>query len=70
MFHMKFQIGMPKLKQISFFLIRYSEVSLREPVEIDEKSLERAIQQANRDVDTTNECNENVRKMISTLLYV
>lgn len=51
---------------------RYSEVSLRQPIDIDDDLLTQAIEVANAAVkiESGNECNENVPNMISTLLYV
>lgn len=52
--------------------VKYSEASLREPVDIDKQALSRAIKLVNATVqiESGNECNDNVPNMISALLYV
>lgn len=61
----------------NFFLKhRYSEVSTRTPLHVNEMVLAAAIQQMEPETtdlevaDTDRECNENVRKMISSLQFM
>lgn len=65
------QIKNTFLISIIVFFRRYSEVSARNPLQLDDMTLAKLIQHLGYETtDADKECNENVRKMISSLQFV